>query len=243
MVKEMEQRKLIMTGGILFLVALLLGSNTQVVAQSTVLYSDSVTPTPFVNPSLKWAITNVTDEVVGWGWGTGDYWKASESQQVTFEIAAIQDNEVHGQFTIGNLTLLTNDSRIAIELVFCIWFNMSVWFPGLVSHLNWAAVDQEAIASVGGWMAGDLEIRTTTVSKTYIYHQGDFGNQNTTLIYDIRTGVLQEAYTEFFFMNDYHLGLQLVQSALFLTLPAIFIAGITALVIVVVLLVLIRKRK
>ncbi len=243
MVKEVDRRKTVFTGSILCLVALLLGSNTQVVAQSAVPYSSAVTPTPFVTPSLKWTITNVTNQVVEWGWGTGSYWKANKSGPVTFEIAAIQDNEVHGQFTIGNLTLLTNDSRIAIELVFSIWFNSSIWFPGLVSHLDWAAVDQEATASVSGWMAGELEIRTSIATKTYIYHQGDNGNQNTTLIYDIRTGVLLEAYTEFFFFNDYHLGLLLIRSTRYFTFPALFLVGITTLVVVVVLLVFIHKRK
>jgi hypothetical protein len=244
MVKEVDKRNVVFTGSILCLVALLLGSNTQVVAQGAVPYSSVVTPSPFLTPpSLQWTITNVTNQVVEWGWGTGSYWKANRSDPVTFEIAAIQDNEVHGQFTIGNLTLLTNDSRIAIELVFSIWFNSSIWFPGLVSPLDWVAVDQEAAASVSGWMAGDLEIRTSTATKTYIYHQGVYGNQNTTLIYDIRTGVLVEAYTEFFFFNDYHLGLLLIRAARQFTLPTLFLVNITILAVVAVLLVFIHKRK
>ncbi|MFX1562262.1 MAG: hypothetical protein ACFFDP_03030, partial [Promethearchaeota archaeon] len=205
-------------------ILLLIGSILPTAAQSTEPYSVSVTPTPFLTPRPQWTVVNVTTEAVEWGWGSGDYWETKAGEQVIFEIQDIRDGELHGLFTIGNLSLMTNDSRIAAELTFSIW----PWFPGLVSHLDWSTVDQNATDSATGWMEGDLEIRTTASTKTYIYHQGLYGNQNTTLVYDLSTGILQEGYTEFFFLNDYHLGLKLVQSSRFPTSFTVMICGIAA---------------
>lgn len=161
-------------------------------------------PNAFSNPKLHWRITNATAEVVEYGFGTGTFWQAQAGQALTFEIQEIANGELHGSFTIGNLTLPANDSRIAAELVFSIW----PWFPGLVSHLNWDAVDQAATdAAMSFYMNGSLNIRSTSKTRTYIYHQGPWGNQNTTLVYDVNSGILLAGYTEFFFLNDYHLGI------------------------------------
>lgn len=188
-----------------FIFILLLGSIQKVPAQDFP-YSSAVTPTPFFTKTVEWRITNVTSEVVEWGFGSGAFWQANENQHIIFDIHQLADAEVHGVFTIGNLTMPTNDSRIAAELAFSIW----PWFPGLVSHLTWATVDQRASDAASGLLLGELEILTTTSTKTYIYHQAAPGNQNTTLVYDKHTGILLEGYTEFFFLNDYHLGVELV---------------------------------
>ncbi len=221
-----------------FLLLLLGGNIMSASAQSTAQYSVNVTPSPFVTPVLKWTITNVTERAVGWGWGGDLFWQAQPGQLVVFEIYEFRDDELHGLFTIGNLTLPTNDSRIAGELMFSIW----PWFTGLVSHLDWAAVDQAATDSATGWMEGNIEIHTSATEKTYTYHQGSFGNQNTTLVYDKNTGVLQAAYTEFFLAEDYHLGLQLAQTSLYLTpLALIILAGFG--IIGFVVMVVVRWRR
>jgi hypothetical protein len=233
----MRSRPFIILSGSLLLL-LLVGNVTQTSAQSTTQYSANVTPSPFVTPVLKWGITNVTERAVGWGWGGDLFWQAQAHQQVIFEVQELRDDELHGVFTIGNLTLPTNDSRIAGELMFSIW----PWFTGLVSHLDWETVDQAAIDSATGWMEGDMEIRTSATTKTYIYHQGSFGNQNTTLVYDINTGVLRAAYSEFFFAEDYHLGLQLVEAALYLT-PITFVVLVGIGFIVLLVIIIVRRRK
>ncbi|MFX0199941.1 MAG: hypothetical protein ACFFCW_27785 [Candidatus Hodarchaeota archaeon] len=190
----------------IFILILSLGSIQKVPAQDFA-YSPAVTPTPLFTKTLEWRINNVTSEVVEWGFGSGAFWQANENQHIIFDIHQLADTEVHGIFTIGNLTIPTNDSRIAAELAFSIW----PWFPGLISHLTWATVDQRAADAASGLLVGELEILTTTTTKSYIYHQAAPGNQNTTLIYDKQTGILLEGYTEFFFLNDYHLGVELVR--------------------------------
>jgi hypothetical protein len=190
------------------LVPLLIGSILPIAAQDITTYSDLAIPTPFLTPRLEWVITNVTTEAVEWGWGTGDYWQANAGQRITYIINEIKNDEIHGLLSIGNLTLLTNDSRLAAELTLSIW----PWFPGLISHLDWTVVDQNARSAATGWMEGTLEIQTTATTKIYTYQQGLFGNQNTTLAYDLQTGLLKAAYTEFYFQKDYHLGIELAEA-------------------------------
>ncbi|MFX1492360.1 MAG: ECF transporter S component [Promethearchaeota archaeon] len=170
-------------------------------------YAPGLYPNAFSTPKLHWRITNVTDEVVEFGFGSGKFWRAQEGQALTFEIQEIANDELYGLCTIGNLTLPVNDSQIAAELVFSIW----PWFPGLISHLDWNTVDQDATdAAATFFMNGSLDITTTSTTKSYVYHQGPWGNQNTTLVYDLGSGILLSAYTEFFFLNDYHLGIEFI---------------------------------
>ncbi len=166
---------------------ILIAGNILPTAAQSLSYSDELIPNTFSAPLVQWRITNVTSEVVEFGWGTGSFWQASPNQVLVFDIHRVTNNEVHGVFTIGNLTLPANDSRIAAELAFSIW----PWFPGLISHLDWSTVDQNATNAATGFMDGTLEIRTTPTTKTYIYHQGVYGNQNTTLIYDLQNGILR----------------------------------------------------
>jgi uncharacterized membrane protein len=237
----MRTRQFAEIGGALLLVCLLLGALPLGLAQSAVPYSANVTPTPFLTPSLRWTITNVTAETTVWVWGSGNYWKASAGQQIAFQIHELREGELHGRFTIGNLTVLANDSLIGSELMLSIW----PWLPGLVSSLNWADVDQKANSSATGWMAGVLEIRTTASAKTYIYHQGPTGNQNTTLVYDLQTGILLAAYTEIYIANDYHLGLQLSEAALLPTPLALLVVGasVTPAAILIGLVVVFRRSR
>jgi hypothetical protein len=190
---------------VLFLSVVLLG--VQPGTAQTLTYAGGLAPTAFSLPKLHWRITNVTNEIVEFGFGSGTFWQAQPGHTLSFEIQEIANGELHGFFTIGNLTLPANDSRIAAELVFSVW----PWFPGLVSHLDWNLVDQAATdAAAGFYLNGSLAIHTTSTTKSYVYHQGPWGNQNTTLVYDINSGILVSAYTEVFFLNDYHLGIEFI---------------------------------
>ncbi len=228
----MQKKYLVLSCGLLLTLFLL---NTQLTSAYVQPYSQDVSPTAFMSPQISWRVKNVSSEPVEYGFGSGTFWSVSENQHITFNIQGITSNEVHGIFTIGNLTLPANDSRIAGELVFSIW----PWFPGLVSHLDWAMVDQNAINAATGFMEGELEIRTTATTKTYTYHQGPWGNQNTSLTYQLRSGILLEGYTEFFFLNDYHLGIEFIgitwnpTSAFFFVIIFIVIICLTSLKLII----------
>jgi uncharacterized membrane protein len=106
-------------------------------------------------------------------------------------------------------------------------------------------VDWQANSSATGWMAGNLDIQTTTRTKTYVYQQGPTGNQNTTLVYDLRTGILLAAYTEIYIANDYHLGLQINEAVLLPTPFTLLVLGgaVAPVAILIKLLMAQRKRK
>ncbi len=196
-------------------------------------YAPGLYPTAFPTQKLHWRINNVTDEAVEFGYGSGNFWQAKAGQTIIFEIQEVINDELHGLFTIGNLTIPANDSRIAAEIVFSIW----PWFPGLVSHLDWDTVDQSATDSAASfYMNGSLIIEATSTTKTYEYQQGPWGNQNTTLTYDLGTGILLSAYTEFFFLNDYHLGIDfllLTQKPTTLT-TLLFVAILIVILIIII---------
>ncbi|MFX0169079.1 MAG: hypothetical protein ACFE89_06910 [Candidatus Hodarchaeota archaeon] len=215
---------------------------TQPATAQTRSHAQGLYPNAYSMPKLHWRITNVTTEVVEFGFGSGTLWHAQAGQSLTFEIQEVTNDELHGLFTIGNLSLPTNDSRIAAEVVFSIW----PWFPGLVSHLAWDSVDQAATdAAASFYMNGSLDIRTTSTTKSYIYHQGQWGNQNTTLVYDLNTGILLTGYTEFFFLNDYHLGIEFIsftQTPTSLT-TLVFMAILTTIITITALYILVKRLR
>ena len=212
----------------------------QPIAAQDFSYASGLAPSPFYTPKLQWRITNVTEEVVEFGFGSGQFWYARMGQALTFDIQEMGNNEISGIFTIGNLTIPANDSRIAAEIVFSIW----PWFPGLVSHLDWSDVDQQATgAATSFYMNGSLDIQTTSTTKSYVYHQGPWGNQNTTLVYDLGTGILLSAHTEFFFLNDYHLGIEFITKTQNPTpLTTILFVAIFVFTIIIVSFVLVASR-
>jgi len=234
----MRTKVIIRLSFIFFLSALLLWVRPTTAQNPS--YAADLSPNAFSAPKLHWRIVNVTAEVVEFGFGSGTFWQARVGQTLSFEIQEFVNDELHGLLTIGNLTLPANDSRLAAELVFSIW----PWFPGLISHLDWNTVDQTATdAAVGFYMNGSLDILTTSTTKAYIYHQGPWGNQNTTLVYDLTSGILLSGYTEFFFLNDYHLGIEfLTLTRTPTTLSTLFFVVLFAVVLIITIFGIVTAR-
>ncbi|MHA1984011.1 MAG: hypothetical protein ACW967_06630 [Candidatus Hodarchaeales archaeon] len=136
------------------------------------------------------------------------------------------DNYTHpneGDFSLGNLSLNTDNPSIGSNLGFSVW----PWIPGLVANTNWTRHVQDAVsASQGKYLLGDISIKGVNDSKPYkindfnrqaiefVYKQDKPGNQNTTLIYDQETGVLLYGFTEIFIDKMYFLELELISSSL-----------------------------
>jgi len=152
--------------------------------------------------SHTWKIQYITNKTIAW-WDSRGFqgnFRANEGDIVIFEINTIAD-DIEGKFIFGNMTLtLVNDSDIASALTLSIW----PWFPGLISHLNWSQVIVEAKAANTGFMQGNLTIVEYTRFILFSYQQNKTSGQNTTLIYDLNTGILMSGYTAF---GDYYLGL------------------------------------
>lgn len=130
-------------------------------------------------------------------------------------------NPSSGIIEIGNHTTETTNNKTGEVLTLSIYG----WFPGLItSSSNWTLQKQVAQqVAQGQWMKGDLEIHELTYNYTGLLRQAiNFSyqqnstlvNQNTTVIYDLDTGVLLEGFTEIQFTEYYVLQLKLVYSDL-----------------------------
>lgn len=163
---------------------------------------------------------------------------------VSYNITNVNEgNNTHpneGVFSIGNLTLATDNPTIGSNLAFSVW----PWIPGLVAQTNWTwQINEANIASNEGFLAGSMDITTVLNSSNsynfnfidfnrqvieFNYHQNFPGNQNTTLIYDTETGVLLHGYTELYFDKLYFLELELISSTLITTSNAIELVSSTS---------------
>ncbi|MHA1266994.1 MAG: hypothetical protein ACTSRS_17280 [Candidatus Helarchaeota archaeon] len=149
-----------------------------------------------------WRIQYITPNLIAW-WDSRGFqgnFKANENTLAVFDITTIAE-DIAGNFQIGNLTLQgVNDSDIASALALSIW----PWFPGLISHLNWSKVIAAARAANTGWMQGNLTVVEYSEFILFSYQQNQTAGQNTTLVYDLKTGLLMSAYTAY---GNYYLGI------------------------------------
>ena len=92
------------------------------------------------------------------------------------------------------------------------------WLPGLVTHTNWTwhqAQAHEGLDDVNGTISvvestyKVFGIERAAINFTFV--QDKPGNQNTTLTYDKKTGVLLESFSEINFGTLYRMKLILVQ--------------------------------
>jgi len=160
-----------------------------------------------------------------------------------------------GIIEIGNHTTQTTNNKTGEVLALSIWG----WFPGLItSSGDWTLQKQVAQdAAQGQWTKGNLEIHELTYNYTgllrqainFSYQQNStLGNQNTTVIYDMDTGVLLEGFTEIQFTEYYVLQLKLEYSDLItesnanLTTQSIFV-NLIAIVFLSLFWGLLRKKK
>ena len=126
-----------------------------------------------------------------------------------------------GMFSFGNLSDYSNNYDIGSNLALSIW----PWIPGLLTHNNWTWHKLEIQkATLEGFSQGETNIKEnkgynfsnlTRNSIKFVYHQNiSLGNQNTTLIYDMDSGVLLYGFSEIFIKNYYVLEITLKSSTL-----------------------------
>lgn len=183
-----------------------------------------------INENLvsRWIIEEWNDNVaVAWDWPS-TYFEATTGSDINYTLDYHDPTNFTypsaGTIEIGNLTTYTNNTYIAEVLILSIYG----WFPGLVtSSTNWdnqLQAAQEAAQgqfTLGTIVRNDIEYNYSGKFRhaiNFTYNQDlSIGNQNTTLIYDKKSGVLLEGYSELQFLNRYVLRLKLVHSELIST--------------------------
>jgi hypothetical protein len=174
----------------------------------------------------KWKLLSWNEVNATFWWSKGVYIQAEKGSTVTYNITSSEDNSTFpnsGALSIGNVTdIQTDNNDIASNLGLSIW----PWMAGLVMNPNdWTYQKDEAKSASGSeFLQGTLEINEglnysildfsrKAVEFTYLQNL-TLGNQNTTLIFDLDSGVLLYGKSEFLGDVLYIIELELTSSTL-----------------------------
>ncbi|TFG34725.1 hypothetical protein EU527_02020 [Candidatus Thorarchaeota archaeon] len=143
------------------------------------------------------------------------------------------DDDISGDFVIGNVSITANDTDIAKDLVLGVWGTHTEWWPGLfveIGGANIAELNATAYAAAerlsGNYLNGTMNSRYENItiiawnstSETYYFLEEEcivfdyeqdpplFGDpQITHLCYSLNSGVLVKANTSYSFGIPYNL--------------------------------------
>ena len=167
---------------------------------------------------VSWNVEEVTNFTL---WYTGGgYCVALNGSSIEFYTTSVEDDVV-GTLSIGNVSVATNDTMIALDLTLGVW---PTWLPGLfveVGQNNIENLNESAYAAAerieGNWMNGTITSRYENISIgvtiqeciVFDYQQDSPGTQVTHLAYSLSSGVLVEADTSVTFGSTYKLVISL----------------------------------
>jgi hypothetical protein len=171
---------------------------------------------------VMWQIESAPSDAFNMYYTGGGNWIAQNDSMIVFGINAVND-DIDGDLTIGNVTVLANDTEIAKDLTLGVWGTPTQWWPGLfvkVGQSNIDSLNSTAYASAervsGNYLNGTMISSHETINVdneqhdciVFYYDQDStgFGDpQRTHLAYSLETGVLIEANTSYSFGTPYEL--------------------------------------
>ncbi|MEM2143096.1 MAG: hypothetical protein QXQ81_07570 [Candidatus Thorarchaeota archaeon] len=227
------------------------------VAAQTGGYSPVVLPGALNAPVISWKVLKAPSVPFMLYFSGNGTWIADEGSILTFEILSV-GTDVRGRVSLGNRTWVANDTDLALDLVLGVW-GAVMWMPGLVVPVGedaFRVMNTTAYAAsnrtYGNYMNGTMSSyvgSVTVAGRTYNcisfnYTQDPiiFGSpQKTVLSYDLSTGILVYSHTEFTFVAEYVLELELTS----VDNPRIAVVGVAVAVMLVVLVttsLVLRKR-
>lgn len=154
----------------------------------------------------------------------------------------------YGMMPFFNVTFRYKDGTINstvanvsnYDLAFTLSLNIGDFVPGIYTKNNWTANDKLALAESNtpasdvffGYKNGTLKIQSSFNKRTYEYKQNlAKGNQNSTMIFDEKTGILQAFTCEF---GNYHLKAELSGFSIPGYSPLLIISGSIAIISVLI---------
>ncbi|TXT57632.1 MAG: conserved exported protein of unknown function [Candidatus Thorarchaeota archaeon] len=167
------------------------------------------------NPEFVWEILDSPNTPFDLFWTGTTAWYAETSSTMTFKVNQIAQ-DVQGRFTLGNISVVANDTDIAKEFVLGVW-GLTSFLPGLIievdetslSELNttaYASAERVAGNYLNGTMTSSYETLVINgqtyecITFSYIQDETSFGTpQETKLSYDLDTGVIVYAKTSYSF--------------------------------------------
>jgi hypothetical protein len=172
---------------------------------------------------IMWQIESTPSEAFNMFYTEGGYWLAQNESIISFGIDSF-DDDVLGFLTIGNVSVLANDTNIAKDLTLGVWGTPTEWWPGLIVKVGQNDIDilnETAYASaervLGNYLNGTMESGYETINDVneqphqclvfdYVQDPTGFGDpQRTHLAYSLDTGILIEANTSYSFGTPYEL--------------------------------------
>ncbi|MFX1483671.1 MAG: hypothetical protein ACFFCP_10865 [Promethearchaeota archaeon] len=182
-------------------------------------YSSQVLP----GSIITWQIESTPNATFNMYYTGGGNWLAQNDSLISFNVES-HNNDVEGVFTIGNVTVPTNDTDIARDLILGVWGTPTEWWPGLFIGVNQSEIDylnNTAYASAervaGNYLNGTMESSFDLISDAneiqhqcivfdYVQDPTGFGEpQRTYLAYALDTGILIEANTSYSASESYEL--------------------------------------
>ena len=251
---------------IILTIVLILMLATQVVAVTDNNYDERLYPTEESNTIITWDIIDVPEVPFSW-WGSGfvfiGNWIADDSTNITYEITEIGESDEYltGDLVLGNLSLTTNDTEIANNLILGI-SGLAPWTPGLVISVGDENIQNEnetAYAAAerieGNWGNGTVEswyetlaingVNYDCIIWNFTQDQPSYGDpQLTYLAYDLVTGVLVKCNSTYRFNVPYVFVMEINNIAFpNLSILPLVILGVAGVSIVVIVAVIILKKR
>jgi len=226
-------------------------------------YALDIQPAEDRTTVVNWQVTQAPQTAFNMYFTGAGYCLIETDSTLSFTVGDI-NGDVEGLLNIGNVSILTNDTDVARDLVLGVGI-FSAFEPGLfvetgVSNFN--DLNSSAYTSAervsGNWMNGTMtssygnvtigDIEFEAITFDYEQDTPFAGNpQRTRLIYDITTGVLLYANTSYWFgegSEPYWLEIEFLEisySGPFS--PMIYYIAIACIIVVILIAIVVRQRK
>lgn len=227
-------------------------------------YANDIMPAQDRSTTVIWEIKQTPETAFESFWTGGGYWLADESSHMTFSVGDIEE-DVTGGLTLGNMTVIANDTMIARDLALGVW-GIVEFSPGLfikigsndIAQLNataFEAVERVKWNYLNGTMVSyydNYTIGTTEYECIFFEYQQDSGiivtAQHTKLVYNLSNGILLYGNTSYFFgspSHPYNFEIEFFRIQHSGTMPnplPVYVIAFTA-VILVIIIIKLRQRK
>ncbi|MFW9974222.1 MAG: hypothetical protein ACFFDQ_03000 [Candidatus Thorarchaeota archaeon] len=180
-----------------------------------------------IGSTIEWRVEVAPNDAFNMYYSEAGFWVAENGSSMTFSIQSIGEDIV-GRLTIGNISVIANDTEIAKDLTLGVWGTPTEWWPGLIVDVGQESMEilnETAYASAervsGNYLNGTMTSRYENISVdntlieciVFDYEQDSTGfgePQMTHLAYSLTNGVLIEARTSYSFGVPYNLEISIM---------------------------------
>lgn len=245
-------------------VAFLLALLTMNSLGGTIAFANDIQPVQDASTVVKWEITHAPDSAFSMYFTGAGNCLIDDGSTLSFTVGNI-DEDVEGLLSIGNVSVMTNDTDVSRDLVLGVGI-FSSFEPGLfvkvgatnIDALNDSAYEVAERVS-GNFMNGTMssayhnatagEVEYEVITFEYEQDTPFAGDpQRTTLTYEIETGILLNANTSYWFgegFEPYWLEiafLEITHEGGYLPPTLVYPIIIASVIIILLVVMLVRKR-